>query len=187
MSTFWYILHIYSGHEKKVKLNLEQRAIALQLDNFLTQVVIPLKEFTEIKDGKRQTVERPSFPGYILIETQKEIQSDSEDKDIRNCWALIQDTPSVMGFVGGGGPKPNTLSPEEVSTILDAPAEQEEDIGVIDYIPGDQVRVIEGPFRGFVAEVNRVDVDKRRLHLNISIFGRVTPFDLEFFEVEKLE
>jgi transcriptional antiterminator NusG len=92
-----------------------------------------------------------------------------------------------MGFVGGGGPKPNTLSPEEVSTILDAPAEQEEDIDVIDYIPGDQVRVIEGPFRGFVAEVNRVDVDKRRLHLNISIFGRVTPFDLEFFEVEKLE
>ncbi len=187
MSTFWYILHIYSGHEKKVKLNLEQRAIALKLDSFLTQVVIPLKEFTEIKDGKRRTVERPSFHGNILIETQKAIQSDSDDNEARSCWSLIQDTPSIMGFIGGGGSKPNTLSPEEVSTILDAPAEQEEDIDIVDYISGDQVRVIEGPFRGFVAEVNRVDTDKRRLHLNISIFGRITPFDLEFFEVEKLE
>ena len=186
MASFWYILHIYSGHEKKVKLNLEQRAIALHLDDILKQVVVPLKEFTEIKDGKRRVVVRPSFPGYIMIETEKEIRSDSEEESIRQCWALIQDTPSVMGFIGGSS-QPTPLNPDEISTILASPEEQEEEIETVDYIVGDQVRVIDGPFQGFAAEVSRVDIDKRRLHPDISIFGRITPIDLEFFEVEKVE
>ena len=85
MASFWYIIHIYSGHEKKVKLNLEQRAVALHLDDILKQVVVPLKEFTEIKDGKRRVIVRPSFPGYIMIETEKAIRSDSEEESIRQC------------------------------------------------------------------------------------------------------
>jgi len=133
MASFWYILHIYSGHEKKVKLNLEQRAIALHLDDILKQVVVPLKEFTEIKDGKRRVVVRPSFPGYIMIETEKEIRSDSEEESIRQCWALIQDTPSVMGFIGGSS-QPTPLNPDEISTILASPEEQEEEIETVDYM-----------------------------------------------------
>ena len=184
---FWYIVHIYSGHEKKVEINLQKRVQAMRLDKLILEVIVPIKEVAEVKNGKRRVVERPSYPGYILVQTSDELKSSSENPDVLRSWQLVRETPGVMGFIGASS-NPVPLSEEEVNQVMNQSSggERPEPILEVDFVSGDQVRVIEGPFKGFPAEVNEVDRERQRLHLTISIFGRSTPIDLEFLEVEKI-
>jgi transcriptional antiterminator NusG len=181
MDGFWYILHIYSGHEKKVKLNIEQRARALRLDEEVRQVIVPIKEVVEIKNGKKRTFERPSYPGYLLVQTAHELRADAEHEASQQSWHLIQDTPSVMDIIA-------PLTEEEVQHILDLSTDEEKKPAapMIEHVAGDKVRVIDGPFKDFPAEINAVDEGRQRLHLTISILGRSTPIELDHFQVEKI-
>ena len=187
MDGYWYIIHIYSGHEKKVKLNLEQRVSAMTLADEVLQVIIPMKEVASVKDGKRRVQDRPSYPGYILIQTAHEVGPEAEDEDGRRRWYVIRETPGVMGFVGASGSTPTSLNEDDVANILSLSTdkEEEEPLLAVDFVVGDQVKVIEGPFNGFVGEVKAIDLERQRLHLVISIFGRSTPIELGFLEVEQ--
>ncbi|MCZ6676712.1 MAG: transcription termination/antitermination protein NusG [Candidatus Poribacteria bacterium] len=181
MDGFWYILHIYSGHEKKVKLNLERRVLAMRLEDEILQVIVPTTEVVEIKNGKKRVFERPSYPGYILIQTEHELRADAPNEASQRSWDLIQDTPSIMDVIA-------SLDEEEVQNILSISTgeEKKKAAPTLEYAAGDKVQVIDGPFREFPAEINRIDEDKQRLHLTISIFGRSTPIELEYFQVEKI-
>lgn len=180
MDGFWYILHIYSGHEKKVKLNLEQRLRALRLSDEVLQVIVPTTETVEIKNGKKRVFERPSYPGYLLVQTAHELRADAPEEASQRSWHMIQDTPSVMDVIA-------SLSEAEVQNILDlSTGEKKKAPPTIEYLTGDKVRVVDGPFKEFPAEIDRIDEDKQRLHLTISIFGRSTPIELEYFQVEKM-
>ncbi|MDE0185852.1 MAG: transcription termination/antitermination protein NusG [Candidatus Poribacteria bacterium] len=187
MTGFWYIIHIYSGHEKKVKVNLEQRVQAVGLEEEILQVIIPTKEVVEVKNGKKRTFERPSYPGYILIQTANELRADAEIESSQKSWHLIRDTPGVMSFVGSSS-HPPPLAEEEVQNALNISTDEEKrrPSPVVDYVVGDKVKVIDGPFNEFPAEIHGIDEEKQRLHLMISIFGRTTPIELEFFQVEKI-
>ncbi len=188
MAGYWYIIHIYSGHEKKVKENLEHRVRAIELQDEILQVTIPMKEVAEVKDGKKRVFERPSYPGYILVQTTHELSAEAENEPSRKSWYIIRETPGVMGFLGASGSTPTPISEAEVQNILDlsASTEQQKPIQTVEYGVGDTVKVIEGPFKGFPAEVKEVDEEHGRLHLMISIFGRPTPIEIEFLEVERI-
>jgi transcriptional antiterminator NusG len=187
MDGYWYVIHIYSGHEKKVKMNLEQRVSALALYDEILQVIVPMKEVASVKDGKRRVQERPSYPGYIIIQACHELGPEVEDEDSRRSWYIIRETPGVMGFVGASGSNPTPLNEDEVKNILNLSSdeEKEEPVPTIDFGVGDQVKVIDGPFNGFGGEIKAIDLERQRLHLVISIFGRATPVELGFLEVEQ--
>jgi transcriptional antiterminator NusG len=177
MALAWYVLHTYSGHENRVKLNLEQRISAMGLEDKVEQILVPTQEVSEIKGGKRKVTTKTSFPGYVLV------RIDLDD----NIWYVIKNTPGVMGFVGSNT-DPNPLADEEVEAILDT-AERglsEEAKQVIDLAVGDKAKIIDGPFTGFSGVVDEINEEKSKLKLMISIFNRSTPVELEFFQVEKL-
>jgi transcriptional antiterminator NusG len=177
MATAWYVLHTYSGHENRVKTTLEQRVRAMQMEDKLNQVLVPTQEVAEIKGGKRKVSLKTSFPGYVLV------QMDLDD----DLWYVVKSTPGVMGFVGTGK-DPIPLSDEEVEDILTSVEREpgEEMKQLIDISIGDKAKVIEGPFTGFSGVVDEINEEKSKLKLMISIFGRSTPVELEFFQVEKL-
>lgn len=177
MATAWYVLHTYSGHENRVKMTLEQRVRAMQMEDKLHQVLVPTQEVAEIKGGKRKVSLKTSFPGYVLA------QMDLDD----DLWYVVKSTPGVMGFVGTGK-DPIPLSDEEVEDILTSTEREpgEEVKQLIDISIGDKAKVIEGPFTGFSGVVDEINEEKSKLKLMISIFGRSTPVELEFFQVEKL-
>ena len=181
MEGHWYILHIYSGHEKKVRENIVQRVRAMGLADEILDVVVPTKQVVEIKNGKKRVFERPSYPGYLLVHTANELRADAPHPKGQKSWELIQDTPSVMDII-------SSLSEAEVNNILNVSTGEEKKPSVpeIEYVVGDKVRVIDGPFKEFPAEINRIDHDRQRLHLTIFIFGRGTPIDLEYYQVEKI-
>lgn len=180
MDSFWYILHIYSGHEKKGKLNIEQRVRAMKLEEEILQIVVPINEVVEIKSGKKRVFERPSYPGYILVQTTHELRADAPNEASRRSWELIQDTPSVMDIIA-------PLNEEEVQHILSIQMSEDEKLPpTVEHVVGDKVRVVDGPFKEFPAEIHGIDDEKGRLHLTISIFGRSTPIELEYFQVEKI-
>ena len=176
MAEAWYALHTYSGHENRVKSNLEQRANAMGMAERVVQVLVPTQEVTEIKGGKRKTSTKTSFPGYVLV------RMDLSDE----LWYLVKSTPGVMGFVGTTS-QPTPLRDEEVEQIIDI-AEHgpgEEARQTIDLSVGDSAKIIDGPFTGFSGVVDEINEEKSKLKLMISIFGRSTPVELEFFQVEK--
>jgi transcriptional antiterminator NusG len=177
MATAWYVLHTYSGHENRVKTTLEQRVRAMQMEDKLDQILVPTQEVAEIKGGKRKVSLKTSFPGYVLV------QMDLDD----DLWYVVKSTPGVMGFVGTGK-DPIPLSDEEVEDILTSTEREpgEELKQLIDISIGDKAKVIEGPFTGFSGVVDEINEEKSKLKLMISIFGRSTPVELEFFQVEKL-
>ena len=188
MAGYWYVIHIYSGHEKKVKANLDQRIQAIGLQDEILQVIVPMKEVAEVKDGKRRVSERPSYPGYILVQTACQLSAEAESEDTRQSWNVVRETPGVMGFLGASGSAPSAISDEEVQNILELSTDEEQSqpIAEVDYAIGDKVKVIEGPFNGFPAEIKRIDTERQRLDLMISIFGRTTPIEIEFLGVEKI-
>ncbi|GMR09472.1 MAG: hypothetical protein BMS9Abin28_0291 [Anaerolineae bacterium] len=169
----WYVVHCYSGYENKVRHNLEQRIETMDMKGKIFDVVVPTEEEMEVRDGKRRTVERRVFPGYILV--QMIMDEDS--------WYVVRNTPGVTGFVGMGN-EPTPLRPEEVSQIVkrmeaDAPRIK------VTYNVGQKVRIIDGPFNDFIGTVDDIDMDKAKVRVMVSFFGRETPVELDFLQVEK--
>jgi transcription termination/antitermination protein NusG len=181
MAKSWYVLHTYSGHENKVKLNLRQQInskgrVHVEEDD----IKVPTQQVTEIKDGKKKISTKTSFPGYVLINIDLDGELGDELKYI------IRNTTGVMGFVGSNT-NPIPLENEEVDNILtggDRRA-QEEAKQALDFSTGDKVKVVDGPFSGFSGVIDELNEEKSKLRLMISIFGRSTPVELEFHQVEK--
>ena len=176
MAIAWYVLHTYSGHENRVKINLEQRVLAMGMEEKMPQIFIPTQEVAEIKGGKRKVSVKTSFPGYVLVQ----MELDNE------LWYVVKNTPGVMGFVGTST-QPIPLEDDEVENMLNIAefGHAEELKQVIDLSIGDSTKIIDGPFIGFSGMVDEINEDKSKLKLMISIFGRSTPVELEFFQVEK--
>lgn len=169
----WYIIHCYSGYEHKVRYNLEQRIESMGMQEFIFQVVVPTVEEIEIRDGKRRTVERCLYPGYIMV--QMLLSDDS--------WYVVRNTPGVTGFVGMGN-TPTPLRSEAVQGILrrmEASAPQVR----ATFKPGQKVRIIEGPFADFIGVVDDIDEERTKVRVLVSFFGRETPVELDFLQVEK--
>jgi transcriptional antiterminator NusG len=169
----WYVVHCYSGYENKVRHNLEQRIDTMGMKDRIFDVVVPTEEEIEIKDGKRRNVERRVFPGYILV--QMLMDEDS--------WYVVRNTPGVTGFVGMGN-EPTPLRPEEVSQIIKRMEAEAPRIKVT-YKIGQKVRIIDGPFNDFIGTVADIDMERAKVRVMVSFFGRETPVELDFLQVEK--
>ncbi len=170
----WYVVHCYSGYENKVRHSIEQRIETMGMQGKIFDVVIPTEEEIEIKDGKRRTVERRVFPGYILV--QMLLDEDS--------WYVVRNTPGVTGFVGMGN-EPTPLRPEEVSKIMNR-MEAEAPKVKFDFQIGEKVRIGTGPFADFIGSVAEIDADRAKVRVMVSFFGRETPVELDFLHVEKV-
>jgi len=176
MAQRWYVVHAYSGYENKVKKGLSEYIERAGLEDSFGQILVPSEEVVEIREGKKRTSERKFFPGYVLV--QMEMNEDT--------WHLVKSVPQVMGFIGGTSDRPAPISQKEVDRIL-----QKVEEGVdkpkpkVIYEPGEMVRVVDGPFNDFEAVVEGVDYDKNKLQVSVLIFGRSTPVELEFTQVEK--
>ncbi|MCS7178308.1 MAG: transcription termination/antitermination protein NusG [Anaerolineae bacterium] len=170
----WYVIHCYSGYENKVKHNLEQRIETMRMQDKIFQVVIPTEEEIEVKDGKRRTVERRVFPGYVLVQMILDDES----------WSVVRNTPGVTGFVGMGN-RPTPLRPEEVQAIMKR-MEAEAPRVKVTYKAGQKVRIIDGPFRDFIGVVDTIDEERTKVRVLVSFFGRDTPVELDFLQVERV-
>lgn len=177
MEKNWYVVHTYSGYENKVKTNLEKRVETMGMQDKIFRVIVPEEEETDIKNGKKKTVKRKVFPGYVLVEL---IMTD-------DSWYVVRNTPGVTGFVGsaGSGSKPTPLLPEEINSILRTLGVEEKRID-IDFELGETVRVKEGPFANFTGSIEEIDKDKAKLKVLVNMFGRDTPVELEFTQIDKL-
>jgi transcription termination/antitermination protein NusG len=172
----WYILHAYSGFERKVKESIESRVQAFGLQDRVGKVMIPMEPVTEIINGKKRTVERVFLPGYVLIEMELD----------NNLWHVLKDTPKVTGFLGTGD-KPVALSEEEVSSILyRSEVAKEKPRLKIKFEKNESVRITDGPFANFNGVVDEINEDRETLKVMVTIFGRSTPVELEFGKVEKI-
>ena len=170
----WYVIHSYSGYENKVKTNLEQRIESMGMQDRIFQVVVPTEEEIEVRDGQRRITEKKIFPGYILVEM---LMTD-------DSWYAVRNTPGVTGFVGMGK-KPTPLRPEEVQKIMKRMEEEAPKIKVT-FLPGQRVRIVDGPFSDFVGNVDDIDMDKSKVRVLVSFFGRDTPVELDLLQVEKM-
>jgi transcriptional antiterminator NusG len=169
----WYVVHCYSGQENKVRHNLEQRIESMDMKGFIYDVVVPTEEEIEVKEGKRRTVERRVFPGYVLVNMLLTEES----------WYVVRNTPGVTGFVGMGN-DPTPLRPDEVSQIIkrmeaDAPRIK------VTFKPDERVRIVDGPFNDFHGVVDEIDMDRAKVRVMVNFFGRETPVELDFLQVEK--
>ncbi|MBF0248014.1 MAG: transcription termination/antitermination protein NusG [Alphaproteobacteria bacterium] len=175
MAARWYVLHVYSGFEKKVKQSIEEQARQAGMDDKILQVLVPSEEVVEVRRGAKVSSERKFFPGYVLIEMEMSDQA----------WHLVQNTPKVSGFLGSKD-RPTPITAAEAQRILNQVQE-----GVdrprpsVVFEIGDQVRVVDGPFTSFNGTVEDVDEERSRLKVAVSIFGRSTPVELEYAQVEK--
>jgi transcriptional antiterminator NusG len=169
----WYVVHCYSGYENKVRYNLEQRIETMGMKDRIFDVVIPTQEEIEVKDGKRKTVERHVFPGYVLVNM---ILSEES-------WYVVRNTPGVTGFVGMGN-DPTPLRPEEVQQILRR-MEAEAPHVKVSFKVGERVRIVDGPFNDFRGIVSEIDMEKTKVRVMVNFFGRETPVELDFLQVEK--
>ena len=172
----WYIVHTYSGFEKKVSESLAERKTAYGLADEIGEILIPTEDVVEMRGGRKVVSSKRFFPGYILVEMN---MTD-------NAWHVVKNTPKVTGFVGAGA-KPTPLSKEEVEQILEqVKTAAEKPKPKYSFDKGDQVRINEGPFTGFNGAVDEVNVEKNTLKVMVTIFGRATPVELDFLQVEKL-
>ena len=176
MSMRWYVVHAYSGYEKKVALAIQDRVQMHGLTEKFGEVLVPTEEVVEMRSGQKRTSERMFFPGYVLV--QMELDDDT--------WHLIKETPRVMGFIGGKADKPAPITDKEADLILQRVHDSEEaPRPKTMFEPGELVRVTYGPFNDFNGTVEEVNYEKSRLRVAVSIFGRSTPVELEFTQVEK--
>lgn len=178
MASHWYVIHTYSGYEGRVRAGIVERANQLGMADSVAQVIVPTEDVVEFKDGKRRASKRKFFPGYVLLESKGPLGDDVVN--------MIKETPKVTGFIGGGT-RPIPLYPEEVETLLKqlesgvtAPRE------LASFSKGDNVRIVDGPFVGFNGLVDEVDQDHGRVKALVSIFGRSTPVELAFSQVERV-
>lgn len=176
MAKRWYVVHAYSGYEKKVAAALKERIELHGMQELFGEVLVPTEEVIEMRGGQKRKSERKFFPGYVLV--QMELTDDS--------WHLVKETPRVMGFIGGKADKPAPITEREAEAILqrvDDSADKPKPKTLFE--PGEMVRVIDGPFNDFNGVVEEVNYDKSRLRVAVLIFGRSTPVELEFSQVEK--
>jgi transcription termination/antitermination protein NusG len=172
----WYAIHTYSGYENKVKNHLEKRIASLDMRNKIFRVIVPMEEEVEIKQGQRRTVQRKTYPGYVLVEM---IMSDE-------AWYVVRNTPGVTSFVGSGN-RPVPLMEDEIRTILkQVTKETEKPKAKVSFSKGQSVRVIDGPFTEFIGTVSEINVDRLKVTVLVSFFGRETPVVLDFLQVEKI-
>jgi transcriptional antiterminator NusG len=171
--TEWYVIHSYSGYENKVQKNLYHRIESMGMQDKIFQVVVPTEEEVELKDGQRRTIERRVFPGYILVEML--LDEDS--------WYVVRNTPGVTGFVGSGN-KPTPLRQDEVDKIIKRMDAEVPKIKVSFKI-GQKVRIVEGPFEDFMGTVDEIDLERARVRVLVNFFGRETPIELDFLQVER--
>lgn len=174
MEKAWYVIHTYSGYENKVKANLERRVASMGMEDKIFRILVPMEEEYEYKDGKRKLTKKKIYPGYVIVEM---IMSD-------DSWYVVRNTPGVTGFVGSGS-KPLPLQEKEIGLILqqmgiDTPRPK------IDFDLGEHVRVIRGPFENFSGVIEEINPERGKLKVLVSMFGRETPVELEYNQVEKI-
>jgi len=170
----WFVVHTYSGYEERVKKNLEQRIKSIDTEGEISQIVIPTEEEIEVRNGQRRTVNKKILPGYVLVQMKMSDQS----------WGMVRNTPGVTGFVGSGN-KPVPLQEEEVNRVL-RQMEAEAPKVKVGFRKGQSVRVTDGPFIDFMGVVDDISMEKGKVKVLLSLFGRETPVELDFLQVEKL-
>ena len=177
MEKNWYVVHTYSGYENRVKANLEKRVETMGMQDKIFRVIVPEHEETEMKDGKKRTMMRKVFPGYVLVEI---IMTD-------DSWYVVRNTPGVTGFIGssGGGAKPTPLLPEEAERLLQQMGMNEKTVE-IDITVGEVVEVLEGPFAHFQGRVDEINLAEGKLKVTVDMFGRETLMELDFEQIGKL-
>ncbi len=176
MELRWYVVQAFSGYEKSVKRSLEERIIRFDMQAKFGEILVPTEEVVEMRDGKKRRSERKFFPGYVLV--QMEMDDDT--------WHLVKDAPRVLGFIGGKKDEPAPITDKEVDSILNRIQEgTDKPKPKVLFESGELVRIIDGPFNDFNGVVEEVDYDKSRMRVSVSIFGRSTPVDLQFIQVEK--
>lgn len=175
----WYVLHTYSGYENKVKNNLISRTETMQMQDFIFRVVVPENKVTTVKDGEEKEIIENDFPGYVLVEM---VMSDE-------AWFVVRNTPGVTGFVGshGGGSKPTPLLPDEVANLLDRMGMSARREEKLDVEIGETISIISGAFAGMQGVVTAKDDEKNQLNVNVEVFGRETPAEISYDNVDKLQ
>ena len=172
----WYVVNTYSGHEQKVKENLEMRTESMGMENNIFRVIIPEQKEVEIKDGVRKEKIKKMFPGYVLVEM---IMSDE-------AWYVVRNTPGVTGFIGssGKGAKPTPLLPQEIDKILANEGINNMEVNT-DVVVGDSIQIIEGPFKGMFGKIETIDLESQKLTVLIDLFGQETPVEVELTQITK--
>lgn len=176
MAMRWYVVHAYSGYEKRVANSIREQVEFKGMQDFFGDILVPTESVVEMREGKKRKSERKFYPGYVLV--HMDMNDDS--------WHLVKSTPRVMGFIGGTAEKPAPITAKEADTILSRVRDgAEKPTQKTIFEPGQMVRVVDGPFADFTGSVEKVNYDKSRLQVSVSIFGRATPVELEFTQVEK--
>lgn len=176
MSKRWYVVHAYSGYEKHVMRSLQERVKLHGVEDLFGDILVPTEEVVEMRDGKKRKSERKFYPGYVLVQME---MNDS-------AWHLVKETPRVLGFIGGTAEKPAAITEREADAILQRVADRtDKPRPKTLFEPGEVVRVIDGPFADFNGVVEEVNYEKSKLQVSVLIFGRSTPVELEFGQVEK--
>jgi transcriptional antiterminator NusG len=176
MAKRWYVVHAYSGFEKQVMRSLQDRIERADMQEMFGQILVPTEEVVEMKGGQKRRSDRKFFPGYVLVEMEMTDET----------WHLVKDVPKVMGFIGGTADRPAPITKKEADAILNRVQEGvDKPRPKVLFEPGEMVRVVDGPFNDFNGVVEEVDYDKSRLKVAVLIFGRSTPVELEFHQVEK--
>ena len=176
MALRWYVVHAYSGYENSVKRSMEERIERSGMQDLFGEILVPTEEVVEMREGQKRNTSRKFFPGYVLV--HMELTDDT--------WHLVKDVPRVMGFIGGTSDRPAPITDREAQSILDRVQEGvEKPRPKVLFEPGEMVRITEGPFNDFTGAVEEVDYEKSRMRVAVLIFGRSTPVDLEFSQVEK--
>lgn len=176
MSKRWYVVHAFSGFEKQVQKSINERIEREGMQDLFGEILVPTEEVVEMKGGQKRRSDRKFFPGYVLVEMEMTDES----------WHLVKDVPKVMGFIGGTSDRPAAISQKEANTILDRVQEGvDKPRPKVLFEPGEMVRVVDGPFNDFNGTVEEVNYEKSRLRVAVLIFGRSTPVELDFHQVEK--
>jgi transcriptional antiterminator NusG len=176
MAMRWYVVQAYSGFENQVKRSLEERLVRFGLQDSFGHVLVPTEEVVEMRDGQKRKSERKFFPGYVLVEMEMNDET----------WHMVKETPKVLGFIGGKADKPAPITQKEVDNIMRRVEEgAEKPRPKVLFVSGEVVRVTDGPFKDFNGVVEEVNYEKSRLLVAVQIFGRSTPVELEFYQVEK--
>lgn len=175
MSKQWYVVHTYSGYENKVKANLERRIESMNMEDKIFRILVPMEDEVEIKNGKKKISKKKVFPGYVLVEM---IMTD-------DSWYVVRNTPGVTGFVGSGS-KPIPLNEDEAKAIIKQMG-MEEPKTKINISLGENIKVTEGPFENFVGVIEEIYPDKGKVKVMVSMFGRETPIELDFSQIQKME
>jgi transcriptional antiterminator NusG len=176
MSKRWYVVHAFSGYEKQVQRSMAERINRAGMEDMFGQILVPTEEIVEMKGGQKRRSDRKFFPGYVLVEMEMNDES----------WHLVKEVPKVMGFIGGTSDRPAPISEKEADTILNRVQEGvDKPRPKILFEPGEMVRVVDGPFNDFNGTIEEVNYEKSRLRVAVLIFGRSTPVELDFHQVEK--